>query len=90
MLPYVGKILVAMPTFTKGKLTLVPKNKEGQPLKSKVEALDDPRHNTWSCRVGNRRKFQQVAKASGGDSFHVALQDRRIECLVSPFRVLRS
>src|SRR5450432_4034275 len=43
---YIGKILVAIPTFTKGKLTLVPKNKEGQPLKSKVEALDDPRHDT--------------------------------------------
>jgi 5'-nucleotidase/UDP-sugar diphosphatase len=43
---YVGKILVAIPTFTKGALTLVPKTKEGQPLKSKVEALDDPRHDT--------------------------------------------
>jgi 5'-nucleotidase len=37
---------VAIPIFTKGKLSLVPKNKEGQPLKSKVEALDDPRHDT--------------------------------------------
>jgi 5'-nucleotidase/UDP-sugar diphosphatase len=43
---YVGKILVAIPTFTKGKLFLVPKNKEGRPLTSKVEALDDPRHGT--------------------------------------------
>ena len=39
-------ILVAIPKYTKGKLTLVPKNKEGQPLKSKVEALDDPRDDT--------------------------------------------
>jgi len=39
-------IVVAIPTYTKGKLTLVPKNKEGQPLKSKVEALDDPRSDT--------------------------------------------
>ena len=38
-----GMILVAIPKYTKGKLALVPKNKEGQPLKSKVEALDDPR-----------------------------------------------
>jgi 5'-nucleotidase/UDP-sugar diphosphatase len=43
---YVGKILVAIPSYTKGKLFLVPKNKEGQPLKSQVEALDDPRHDT--------------------------------------------
>ena len=39
-------IIVAIPKYTKGKLTLVPKNKEGQPLKSKVEALDDPRRDT--------------------------------------------
>ncbi len=42
----VGPILVAIPKYTKGKLTLVPKNKQGQPLKSKVEALNDPRHDT--------------------------------------------
>ncbi len=39
-------ILVAIPKYTKGKLALVPKNKQGQPLKSKVEALDDPRSGT--------------------------------------------
>jgi 5'-nucleotidase / UDP-sugar diphosphatase len=43
---YVGKVLVAIPNYTKGKLSLVPKNKEGRPLASKVEALDDPRHDT--------------------------------------------
>jgi 5'-nucleotidase / UDP-sugar diphosphatase len=43
---YVGKILVAIPMYTKGKLSLVPKNKHGQPLKSKVEALDAPRSET--------------------------------------------
>ena len=42
----VGLILVAIPKYTKGKLPLVAKNKEGQPLKSKVEALDDPRSDT--------------------------------------------
>ena len=41
-----GMILVAIPKYTKGKLPLVPKNKDGQPLKSKVEALDDPRDDT--------------------------------------------
>ena len=41
-----GQIIVAIPKYTKGKLALVAKNKEGQPLKSKVEALDDPRGNT--------------------------------------------
>jgi len=42
----VAMFIVAIPKYTKGKLTLVPKNKEGQPLKSKVEALDDPRDDT--------------------------------------------
>ena len=43
---FFGKIVVAIPTFTKGKLTLVPKNKEGQPLKEKTELLNDPRGDT--------------------------------------------
>jgi 5'-nucleotidase / UDP-sugar diphosphatase len=43
---YFGKIVVAIPKYTKGKLALVPKNKEGQPLTSKVELLDDHRSNT--------------------------------------------
>jgi len=43
---YVGVILVAIPKYTKGKLPLVAKNKEGQQLASKVEALDAPRENS--------------------------------------------
>ncbi len=39
---YLGKIIVAIPKYTKGKLAFAPKNKNGQPLKSKVEALDAP------------------------------------------------
>jgi 5'-nucleotidase len=39
-------ILVAIPKYTKGKLPLQAKKKDGQPLTSKVEALDDPRGNT--------------------------------------------
>ena len=41
-----GKIVVAIPKYTKGKLALVPKNKEGQPLKERTEALNDPRGDT--------------------------------------------
>jgi 5'-nucleotidase len=43
---YLGVIVVAIPKYTKGKLPLVPKNKKGQPLASRVEALDDPRSST--------------------------------------------
>ena len=35
-------IIVAIPKYTKGKLALVPKNKDGKPLKSRVEALEAP------------------------------------------------
>jgi len=37
---------VAIPKYTKGKLTLVPKRKDGQPMTSKVEALDAPKENS--------------------------------------------
>jgi 5'-nucleotidase len=43
---YFGLIAVAIPKYTKGRLTLVPKNKEGQRLNSRVEALEDPRSDT--------------------------------------------
>lgn len=40
---YLGLFIVAIPKYTKGKLTLVPKNKDGHALKSRTEALDMPR-----------------------------------------------
>lgn len=40
-----GPIIVAIPKYTKGKLALVPKTKEGRPLTSRVEALEMPREN---------------------------------------------
>jgi 5'-nucleotidase len=43
---YVGIILVAIPKYTKGKLPLIAKNKEGQHLKSRIEALEAPRENS--------------------------------------------
>lgn len=43
---YLTLILMAIPTQTKGRLALVPKNRDGQPIKSRVEALDTPRGST--------------------------------------------
>ena len=37
-----GLIVVGIPKYTKGKLAFAPKNKAGQPLKSRVEALVEP------------------------------------------------
>jgi 5'-nucleotidase/UDP-sugar diphosphatase len=42
----IGVILAAIPTYTKGKLPLVPKNSKGERLKSKVDALEMPRENS--------------------------------------------
>ena len=42
---YLGLILTSIPKYTNGKLPLVPTNKAGQPLKSRVEALGAPRDN---------------------------------------------
>ena len=41
-----GVIVVAIPKHTKGKLVIVPKNKAGEVLKSKVEALEAPHENS--------------------------------------------
>jgi 5'-nucleotidase len=39
---YLALVVVAIPKYSKGLLPLVPKNKEGKPLGSRVEALDTP------------------------------------------------
>ncbi|HKA56234.1 MAG TPA: 5'-nucleotidase C-terminal domain-containing protein [Candidatus Binatia bacterium] len=43
---YIGKFAAAIPRLTGAKLALVPKNRAGAPLKSRAEALDDPRTST--------------------------------------------
>jgi 5'-nucleotidase / UDP-sugar diphosphatase len=43
---YIGVIVVAIPKYTKGKLQVAAKRKDGQPLTSKLDALDVPRENS--------------------------------------------
>jgi 5'-nucleotidase/UDP-sugar diphosphatase len=44
---YAAMILVAIPTYSKGALPLVPKHKDGTPLTSRVEAVEAaPREST--------------------------------------------
>jgi 5'-nucleotidase/UDP-sugar diphosphatase len=43
---YLGMFIVAIPKYTKGKLPLVPKNKSGEPLASRSDALAIPRDST--------------------------------------------
>ena len=66
---YFGLIAVAIPRYTKGKLALVPKNKEGQPLKSRVEALDDPRdHTPYLLPPPGTTDSGSVATGTGNDA----------------------
>jgi 5'-nucleotidase len=66
---YLGLIVAAIPKYTKNKLALVPKNKEGQPLKSRVEALDDPREDTpYLLPPPGTTDKSSVATGSGNDA----------------------
>jgi len=61
---YVGLILVAIPKYTKGKLALVAKNREGQQLKSRLEALEAPRENSGYL-LGPPGKVDKSSVATG-------------------------
>jgi 5'-nucleotidase len=64
---YVGVILVAIPKYTKGKLPLVAKNKEGRQLASRVEALEIPRENSgYLLAPPGKVDHSSVATAAGG------------------------
>jgi 5'-nucleotidase len=65
---YVGLVLVAIPKYTKGKLALAAKNKAGQPLASKVEALDAPRENSGYLLAppGTMDRSSVATHAGGG------------------------
>ncbi len=64
-----GVIVVAIPKSTKGKLALVPKNKAGQALTSRVEALDAPRDNSgYLLPPPGRVDRSSVATGAGNDA----------------------
>jgi len=61
-----GPIIVAIPKYTKGKLALVPKKKDGTPLTSKVDALEMPRENTgYLLPPPGTTDASSVAKGAG-------------------------
>lgn len=64
---YVGVILVAIPKYTKGKLALAAKKKDGSPLTSKVEALETPSENSgYLLAPPGTVDHGSVATAAGG------------------------
>jgi 5'-nucleotidase / UDP-sugar diphosphatase len=50
---YLGMIIAAIPKYSKGQLSLVPKNAKGEPLKTKVEALEMPKDNVAEMLAPN-------------------------------------
>jgi 5'-nucleotidase / UDP-sugar diphosphatase len=50
---YLGMIITAIPKYTKDQLVLVPKNAKGEPLKTKVEALEMPKDNVAEILAPN-------------------------------------
>jgi 5'-nucleotidase / UDP-sugar diphosphatase len=62
-------LIVALPKLTGGKLAVVPKNKEGHPLKSRIEALVDiPQSNTAQMMLpqGTTDRESLVTETSNG------------------------
>jgi len=64
---YFAIIAVAIPRYTKGLLSLVPKNKEGQPLDSRVEALESPRSHTPDLQPPSGTVDQSQPRHHGGE-----------------------
>jgi 5'-nucleotidase len=59
-------VLVAIPKYTKGKLALAAKKKDGQPLTSQVEALETPAENSgYLLAPPGRVDHSSVATATG-------------------------
>jgi 5'-nucleotidase / UDP-sugar diphosphatase len=62
-------IIVAIPKYTKGTLALVPKNKDGTPLTSRVDALEMPRENSgYLLPPPGTTDASSVATGTGNDA----------------------
>jgi 5'-nucleotidase len=64
----VGQFIVAIPKYTKGKLPLVAKNRKGQQLKSKVEALEEPHDSSTPYVLPPQGKMDKKSVATVGKS----------------------
>ena len=50
---YLGMIIAAIPKYSKDQLAIIPKNAKGEPLKTKVEALEMPKDNVAEMLAPN-------------------------------------
>jgi 5'-nucleotidase len=72
---YVGVILVVIPKYSKGKLALVAKNKDGRQLASKVEALDAPRENSGYLLAPPGQVDHSSVATAAGNSAHREIKE---------------
>jgi 5'-nucleotidase / UDP-sugar diphosphatase len=81
-----GPIIVAIPKYTKGRLALVPKKKDGTPLKSKVDALELPRENAgYLLPPPGTTDVESVATAVGK---HAGLEIKEWQAIMDHLRKL--
>jgi 5'-nucleotidase/UDP-sugar diphosphatase len=83
-----GTILVGIPKYTKGRLPLVPKNKAGQPLTSRVEALDDPRRSTAHLMAPPSSKVDQSSIATAGTAAGAVKEIKEWQAIMDHLRSL--
>ncbi len=62
-----GVILVGIPKYTKGKLPLVAKNKDGRQLTSRIDALDAPHENSGYL-LAPPGTMDKISVATGGEN----------------------
>ncbi len=65
---YLGMIITAIPKYTKDQLKLVPKNAKGEPLKTRVEALEMPKRNLAEILAPNGIVMDQSGTAMSKNS----------------------
>jgi len=81
-----GPIIVAIPKYTKGKLALIPKKKDGTPLTSKVDALEMPPENTgYLLPPPGTTDATSVATAAGK---HAGLEIKEWQAIMDHLRRL--
>ena len=62
---YLGLVLIAIPKYSKGKLPLVPKSKEGKTLTTRIEALDSPGDSSTPYVLPPKGKMDSASVATG-------------------------
>lgn len=68
---YAGLILVAVPKLTKGALEFTPKKKDGTPIKSRTEALVDPRISTSPYVLSDHASIESDVAVTDGPQHEI-------------------